>query len=357
MTVKGKFTMISATSRSAGTGATHTQTDAPASQARAVEQAPTTPEAGAHMQWLGSTTVRSALAEPSIKAQWSPHKDWSVTVRDKKLNHFTAFDWDPEHPYIWRFTSLPSTELVSITANTGFATIIQLIGEHSGGNMKTDPRVRTSSFCRNIGALLGVAASAGGDKKVLNIINRTPYLCRIDLTTLPARGITAAPALYRAISLFETEYVLVPTPAKTYYLADTGHVPGGAGCLDAVLFNNPFYGCIDPGGTFRPFLVGDDLSISLESDLFIKPAGDFARAAQELPPITPEARVQNVLDLDPGDVVRIVCYAQAVSEVAGKLAALVLNKDPMLLGKTMEHAAKYAADVDARYNELLSTLY
>ncbi|MEV0758654.1 hypothetical protein [Nocardia sp. NPDC050435] len=316
-----------------------------------------TPEAGAHMQWLGSAAVRSALAEPGIKAQWSPHKDWSVTVRDKKLNHFTALDWDPDHPYIWRFTSLPSTELVSITAGTGFGTIIQLIGEHSGGNMKTDPRVRTSSFCRNIGALLGVAASAGGDKKVLNIINRTPYLCRIDLTTLPAKGITAAPALYRAISLFETEYVLVPTPAQTYYLADTGNVPGGAGCLNAALFHNPFYGCIDPGGTFRPFLVGDDLSISLDSDLFIKPAGDFARAAQELPPVTPEAGVQNVSDLDPGDVVRIVCYAQAISEAASEVAALVLNKDPMLLSKTMEHVAKYAAAVDIRYNQLLSTLY
>ncbi|MFQ6392343.1 hypothetical protein ACLMAJ_02695 [Nocardia sp. KC 131] len=308
------------------------------------------------MKWL--TSIRPSLANSSLKAQWSPHKEWSTYVGDQKLNHFSAFDWDPDHTYIWRFTSLPSKQLVSIDDKTNFATIIQLIGAHSGGNMKTDPRVRTSSFCRNIGALLGVAASTGGDKKVLNIINRTPYLCRIDLTTLPTKGVTATPALYRAISLFETEYVLVPTPKATYYLADTGrNVPHDAGCLNAVLFHNPFFGCIAPSGTFQSCLVGDDLSISLDSTLFINPAENFERARLELPTVTAETGLQNVSSLDSGDIIRIVCYAQAVSEVASEISTLVLNKEQMVLSTTTVHVAKYAADVEARYLELLSTLY
>ncbi|MCX4096687.1 hypothetical protein [Nocardia sp. alder85J] len=199
------------------------------------EQLPSTPQATAHLEWL--MTYQSLLkADTDLAAQWSPHRKWSAYVDDRKLDHFVAFDGEPGHQYIWRFTSLPSKESVSIAADTGLSRIIKVIGEHSGGNMKTDEQVRTSSFCRNIGALFGIAASTGGDKKVLNIVNRTPYLCRIDLATLPAKGVTAAPALYRAISLFETEYVLVPTPKTTYFLTDTGgNVVGDAGCLDAVL--------------------------------------------------------------------------------------------------------------------------
>lgn len=319
--------------------------------------APTpSPAAGEHMQWLNK--ISAQLKEPSLAQQWFPHREWLKYTVKENFTHFTAFDFDTDHQYIWRFSSLPSAEMVSIVSDTALATIIHLIGEHSGGNKKDDPRVRTSSFCRNIGALIGVAASSGGDKKVLNIVNRTPYLCRIDLTTLPNKGVSAVPALSRAISLFETEYVLVPTPGKTHFLANTGaNVTGTAGCLDAVVFRNPFFGCIDAGGDFAGCVINANLTIGGRYELPVDTPAAFNKAGLELPPVTPEV-LGGVADLDEGDIVRILCYAVAVSEVATELYADVIkDKDPTTVGKIAGKVAEYASAVEKRYRHLLSTVY
>ncbi|MFI7666182.1 hypothetical protein [Nocardia sp. NPDC049526] len=270
--------------------------------------------------------------------------------------HFTALDFDTDHQYIWRFSSLPSTELVSIQPATAIATIIELIGEHSGGNKKNDPRVRTSSFCRNIGALIGVAASSGGDKKVLNIVNRTPYLCRIDISSLSGRGVSAVPALSRAISLFETEYVLVPTLGETHYLANTGqNVIGGAGCLDAVIFSNPFFGCINAQGSFAGCVINQNVTIGALDELPVTTPAAFNSAGQELTPVTPE--LIGAIDMDAGDVVRILCYAAAVSAVATEHADVIKDKDPTTVDAISAKVAEYAADVEKLYREYLSSLY
>lgn len=97
--------------------------------------------------------------------------------------------------------------------------------------------------------------------------------------------------------------------------------------------------------------------LNADSTLFINPPGTFASAGRELPAITPETGLPNVSTLDPGDIVRIVCYAQAVSEVADDLALLIADKAKMILATTTEKVAAYAAAVETRYRQLLSTLY
>ncbi|MEV2220284.1 hypothetical protein AB0E01_10445 [Nocardia vinacea] len=307
-----------------------------------------------HKEWLQK--IRLQVDKPPLAHQWSPHKQWSISAAEKKFHHFTALDFETDHQYIWRFSSLPSSELVSIQAGTAIATIIELIGEHSGGNKKDDPRVRTSSFCRNIGALIGVAASTGGDKKVLNIVNRTPYLCRIDISTLSGKGVSAVPALSRAISLFETEYVLVPTPGKTHFLANTGqNVIGGAGCLDAAIFSNPFFGCIGDSGTFTGCVINQNVTIGAKEELPVTTPAAFTSAGAELRPVTPE--LIGAIDMDEGDVVRILCYAAAVSEAADKHTDVIKDKDPTSVDAIADKVAEYASAVEKLYREYLPSRY
>lgn len=130
------------------------------------------------------------------------------------LKHYNLFDTN----MIWRWTSKPSTEQV-YTAKTDdegkaitYDDIVKVVAAHSGGNDKSNPYVKTLSFGRNPAALMGVAASAGGDKHVLNIIDKTEFLYGIDISTLASKGITAHAASARMISLFESEYILVNTP-------------------------------------------------------------------------------------------------------------------------------------------------
>jgi hypothetical protein len=175
------------------------------------------------------------------------HKQWlskSCNAFDAKrcgLSPLLPHDWNglPSHynlsgdQMLWRFTSTPSTEFVQITEDTTYEEIVRVIAAHSGGNDKSNPNVKTLSFARNLGALIGVAASPGGDKHVTNIVDKAEYLFGIDINSLASKNITAHPAGGRAISLFETEYVLVRKP---------GLPPISLDALATVKYRNPFKG-------------------------------------------------------------------------------------------------------------------
>jgi hypothetical protein len=103
---------------------------------------------------------------------------------------------------------------------TGIVTILTVIAAHSGGNDKSAPDVKTLSFARNPAALIGTACSSGGDPHVQDIVEQAAYLVGIDVSTLATHGVSAHPALGRAISMFETEYVLVSTPGTENTLMD-----------------------------------------------------------------------------------------------------------------------------------------
>lgn len=111
--------------------------------------------------------------------------------------------------------------------------IVRIVGAHSGGNDKSNFDVKTLSFGRNPAALFGVAASAGGDKHVLNIIDKAEYLYGIDINSLEAKGLTAHAATARMISLFESEYVIINTPGFPSISLDE---------LATVKYKNPFKG-------------------------------------------------------------------------------------------------------------------
>lgn len=185
----------------------------------------------AHEAWLKSLVIAD-----KYQGRWATHDFFAENT--KSWTHFTAFDSEGT-ARIWRFTSKPDTEAIRISGSVDIGTIIDVIGRHSGGNDKTNDDVRTSSFCRNIGAMLGTAASTGGDKNVLRIINSAEYLCGLDIGTLADHGISAHPALCRMISLFETEYVLVSTP---------GNAARSLADLATVKYPNPFKGLIQENG-------------------------------------------------------------------------------------------------------------
>jgi hypothetical protein len=202
---------------------------------------------------------KEALGQPSfrqqansleeIMSQWCTCADWDRAIAKFGLRNYNWFATDPM--ILWRFTSNPGTEVIQITADQTLPQIIEVIAAHSGGADKTNPDVRTSSLCRNIGALLGTAASAGGDKKVLNIINKAEYLIGIDASSLAARGVSAHPALSRLISAVETEYVLVPTPGlPALSISD----------LSAIRVRNPFQNRISWTGD----VDGSDAKLAVE---------------------------------------------------------------------------------------------
>lgn len=207
--------------------------------------------AAGHEDWLSKLVIPGDLA-----GEWRTHATFVVEARTEGWTHYAVEPAD----MIWRFSSKPASEFISITDKTPIATIIQVIGKHSGGAEKSNVHVRTSSWCRSPGALIGTAASSGGDKKVLQIANCAEYLLGIELDTLAAHGISAHPALYRLISMFETEYVLVPTP---------GNAPVSLDKLATVKIPNPFKGRILPSGE----IIGSKhkLAISDPQSGFAKP--------------------------------------------------------------------------------------
>jgi hypothetical protein len=156
---------------------------------------------------------------------------------EKTAAHYGALDADlakfMANDMLWRFTSNPQTEVIRIDAGVSFADVVSIVGRHTGGNKKDDGRVRTLSFGRNLGALIGVAYSKGGDPNVAEIAVRAEYLYGVPLAGLQGQGITAHPAEARLIGIFETEYVLLATP---------GDPPRKLDDLATVRYVNPFQG-------------------------------------------------------------------------------------------------------------------
>lgn len=190
-----------------------------------------------HRVWLENErhTLEGAQAQarekkpPTTLAPLLFHEEVFSGELAEVFKHFNAFDPN----MLWRFTSTPSQESVEIKAGTSYPEILEVIAAHSGGNDKSNEQVRTLSFARNLGAIIGVALSKGGDKQVLNIVDKASYLYGIDMASLRGKGITAHPALGRGISLFETEYVLVSTPGNPARTLNE---------LATVKLNNPFFG-------------------------------------------------------------------------------------------------------------------
>lgn len=236
------------------------------------------------------------------------------TSADPLRAHYAALDQFMGPNMLWRFTSRPSSELIKIDPGVSFETIVTLIGLHSGGNNKDDPRVRTLSFGRNLAALIGTAHSKGGDPGVASIAVRAEYLYGVDIASLRGKGITAHPAETRLISLFESEYVLVATP---------GDPPRTLEQLATVKLANPFKG--DPAlrGTpeEKPLFPGKQLS-PLKSDA---PAPD-----------QPSLGLTTV----PDNVVKaILAYAGRVIRAANELSGSVMNKE-FARGDDMERSMR-----------------
>jgi hypothetical protein len=200
------------------------------------------------LQQVAGSTLRGQIEDPGqtvpilevLEREFKVHEEWLNSAGGAKLaghkevqgplfSHYNFFD----AKMIWRFTSRPSTEQVYIAPDTSHEEIARVVAAHSGGNDKSNPNVKTLSFGRNVGALMGVAASKGGDKHVLNIIDKTEYLYGIDIGSLADKGISAHAATARMISLFETEYVLVASP---------GDPPRTLDDLATVRLKNPFKG-------------------------------------------------------------------------------------------------------------------
>lgn len=186
-----------------------------------------------HARWLDRTVTQLATVGGNLgvdlSAQWRRHE---ATAALPEFAHYRAFDrYFGGAQLVWRFTSNPSSEIVRVADvvqttpdPTGILTILRVIAAHSGGNDKSAPDVQTLSFARNPAALIGTACSSGGDPHVQDIVEKAAYLVGIDVSTLADRGVSAHPALGRAISMFETEYVLVSTPGTQNTLKDLASV-------------------------------------------------------------------------------------------------------------------------------------
>jgi hypothetical protein len=211
-----------------------------------------------HRDWLDAAraefedALRQRLPPGVTDIRGRTLREHEELAEDPMAEHYAQLD-DSKltgEDMIWRFTSQPQSEVIVVAEGTPFKDIYDLVGAHSGGNKKNDPRVRTLSFGRNLGALIGVAYSTGGDANVAGIAVRAEYLYGISLASLQGKGITAHPAEARMISVFETEYVLVATP---------GDPPRKLDDLATVRYANPFKG-IDPAKGKAPLLAGKKLN-------------------------------------------------------------------------------------------------
>ncbi|NUS44114.1 MAG: hypothetical protein HOQ24_10555 [Mycobacteriaceae bacterium] len=355
---KSKITITSAAKGQPRTQSA--QVTVPADTSGAASGAALTPAESAHVEWLIKLKP-TLMGRPKLADQWRSHRDWTGYTKKENCKHYFEFDTPHGGECIWRFTGMPTAEKISIEPDVSIEVILELIGEHSGGNKKDDPRVQTSSFCRNLGALIGTAASSGGDKNVLTIVNKAPYLCCVNLASLRPKGISAIPALARSISLFETEYVLVCTPGARHFLAPPHGDPDGAffmesidkpgdsgfgppqSIIDCTYFVNPFKGSFDTGSFtgchWRDGRVIGAGGITVGNpDLFAKA---MANSALMFPDVMASAA-----HLDPDEIAKLVRYAGAVAAAAGGFTSSVQNKEAMESVDSMKHVmADYVAAI------------
>ena len=208
---------------------------------------------------------------------------------------------------IWRFTSQPSAENVYTARVDGkgkkidYREILRVIAVHSGGNDKSNPYVKTLSFGKNPASLMGTAASIGGDKHVLNIIDKADFLYGIDINTLADKGITPHPAFARNISLFESEYVLINTP---------GFPPINLTQLAAKKFNNPFKGN------------------AMELMSINRKGTDIKQIESEMKPVTPEV-VADSVQMPLEFAKKIIAFALKTKAAASPLSGAVQDKEPL----------------------------
>jgi hypothetical protein len=262
--------------------------------------------ASEHLKWL----LKQPKLTPAFQGQWCSSDQWDTIIREQDLVHYHSPLDHGRRVILWRFTSHPATETIQITAGKSLPDIISVIAAHSGGADKSNPDVKTSSLCRNPGALLGTAASTGGDKKVLNIINKAEYLYGIDVTSLAAHGVSAHPALARVISVIETEYVLVRTP---------GLPPLSIDQLATYKWPNPFKGRIPPDGKVA------------NSGGVVLPIGEQQKGTyQAMYDEAPQAASQAVTNgaMDPGIAGRLLQFAVAASNAAGEQTQVIQMKEP-----------------------------
>ncbi|NET29216.1 MAG: DUF4157 domain-containing protein [Okeania sp. SIO1I7] len=250
----------------------------------------------AHQEWLkgveGQEVRKSLPTHEELQEKTPPF-----------FQHYNLFD----NNMIWRWTSKPSTEQIYTALKDDKGTnitnndIIKVVAAHSGGNDKSNPYVKTLSFGRNPAALMGVAASIGGDKHVLNIIDKTEYLYGIDITSLASKGITAHAATTRMISLFESEYVLVNTPGFPSFSLDE---------LATKKYKNPF-----KGRAITEMLNDNERSI-------------MQIIEREMGVVEPET-VNEAEDIEVNFAQRILDNAKKAKNAANPLSSVVRDKETL----------------------------
>ena len=248
-----------------------------------------------HLKWL-LDELEKYEKQSKDKITLLPLLSHDMALNDEMFKHFNHFDDN----MIWRFSSTPTAENVFVAAGTPYSEVLRVIAAHSGGNDKSNPNVKTLSFGRNIGALMGTALSEGGDKHVTNIIDKAEYLVGIDITSLPILGISAHPARARAISLFETEYVLVNSP---------GNPPRSLVDLATKIYRNPFKNGQEEMLKETKKKVESFKSIETEMG---KLKAELIYVKDDFP--------QERMD-------KISLYAKAVAEVASEFSSTVRSKD------------------------------
>ncbi len=254
-----------------------------------------------HEKWL-----KSAKTNPLVS-----HENMLDPKSKKYFGHYNLFDKN----MIWRFTTRPSTETVYIAPATSHEEVNRVIAAHSGGADKSNPNVKTLSFGRNLGALVGVAASKGGDKKVLNIADKAEYLYGINIDRLARIGISAHPATARLISLFETEYVLVSTP---------GDRPRSLDELATVKYKNPF-----KNAAIQKLL-------SDRSEM---------KGVEETMPAIEHETVSGVQEMDSLKAAKILRFAKKAKVAASKQTFAVQDKEPASQKITVNAMEQYNKDL------------
>jgi hypothetical protein len=269
--------------------------------------APVRDLAAEHQTWLAAAQLQLTRV---FQDEWCSSGDWSTIITKEQLfNYMSPLDGPAGQVVLWRFTSQPANEFIQITAGTPLTTIITVIGAHSGGADKSNPDVKTSSLCRNLGALMGTAASLGGDKKVLNIINKAAYLYGIDVTTLAAHGVSAHPALSRVISVIETEYVLVPTPGLPALSIDQ---------LATYKWPNPFRGRINTNGT----VSGSTVVVPISE----QQKGAYQQLHDE--PVQPPGLAVTNGSMSSANAEGLLKFAAAASTAASQQSGVIQMKEP-----------------------------
>ena len=263
--------------------------------------------------------LRQVQKDPSAK--YGPLLSHEQTVRNPLFKHYNLTD----NNMVWRFTSTPS-ESIWISPGVSYEEIIEVSARHSGGNDKSNPHVKTLSFGRNIGALMGTAASKGGDKQVTNIIDKAEYLFGIDIGSLAAKGVSAHPATSRAISLFETEYILVSTP---------GNPPLSLDELATVKYANPFKGT--QAGLLKKVNAGG--------------LPQYQAAVDKMGTIAPGA-TEGVQQMSKAQIDAILVQAQAATTAANAFSGMVRDKEDVSQQEIAAAIPKYIEMMTAELKKL-----